>query len=193
MPNHVDCDFWILGNVNKIKKFLAIAKEGDCILSANKFIPYPKEFKDLDDKRRLAEKEATANLATAQQNHASTHIVDYLKSKLSEVYCMDDGFNSGGYEWCRDNWGTKWGIYDTVIEDSNLEDVEEEFGKVFISFNSAWSPPLPIIKKMAEAFPDLTFSLLYYERGAQYCGVLTIKKGQILDDFQANYYGDRGG
>ncbi|MCM1220978.1 MAG: hypothetical protein NC548_41480, partial [Lachnospiraceae bacterium] len=48
------------------------------------------------------------------------------------------------YDWCCENWGTKWNAYcDTVIDDDR------------ISFETAWSTPLPILKKLSETYPDL--------------------------------------
>lgn len=49
MPNHVSQDLWVSGPTESIKHFIEFAQEteenGDVLLlSANKFIPYPKNF-----------------------------------------------------------------------------------------------------------------------------------------------------
>ena len=90
MPNHVDQDLYVTGDVESLKSFLEFAKEDDKILSANKFIPYPDEYLIMD--KIAAEK------------------------RVKGDYMAKDGFNSGGYQWCLQNWGTKWGIYDARIE-----------------------------------------------------------------------------
>ena len=51
------------------------------------------------------------------------------------------------YDWCLENWGTKWGCYDFGIDDE------------VISFTSAWSPIGDnIIRMFAKDFPSFTYS-----------------------------------
>lgn len=47
------------------------------------------------------------------------------------------------YGWCRHNWGTKWNACETQIIDSDT-----------IVFDTAWSNPGPIIRKLGELYPD---------------------------------------
>ena len=62
-----------------------------------------------------------------------------------------------------EKWGTKWVGYDLSIGDTE------------ISFYTAWSPPLPIIKKLAELHKELVFRLEYYEVGIAFRGTYTAK------------------
>ena len=119
MPNHCSQDLWVTGPTNTLKEFKEFAKETrvyndgseDLLLSTNKFIPYPQKFIDMDNHAKIANLESSI----------------YIK----------DGFNSGGYEWCIENWGTKWGIYDCTIVRENLS---KNNGAIKYKFNSAWSP-----------------------------------------------------
>ena len=73
----------------------------------------------------------------------------------------------------RDKWGTKWIGYGLSIDDST------------ITFYTAWSPPIPIVRKLAELHKDLVFCLEYYETGAAFRGMATAKwQGDdvLLDD-----------
>lgn len=99
-----------------------------------------------------------------------------------------DGFNSGGYDWCIKNWGTKWGMYDCELELENLE-----YEEITYSFNSAWSPPKPVILAMGKKFPTLRFELIYFEQGQQFNGIYKIEKGEVVEEEQAKYWGHRGG
>lgn len=47
------------------------------------------------------------------------------------------------YDWCCQNWGTKWSACHTVIIDEDT-----------IEFDTAWSNPEPILLKLAEMYPD---------------------------------------
>jgi hypothetical protein len=71
-----------------------------------------------------------------------------------------------------EKWGTKWVGYDLNIGDS------------VIDFFTAWSPPIPVINKLAELHKDLSFRLEYYETGNAFRGYATAKwqDGEALFD-----------
>ena len=56
------------------------------------------------------------------------------------------------YDWCIRNWGTKWNSYG--YEDYS-SDVSSDLST--IRFQTAWSAPHPVIEKLAEMFPDVSF------------------------------------
>jgi hypothetical protein len=133
-------------------------------LDANKIIPYPKEYADADK----AEHEA----ARQEQRPFSVTV--------------PDGYNHGGYEWCNRNWGTKWGFCSLTREIRPRS--------IFYSFQTAWSPPEPLIRKMGEMFPALKFVYLYWECGAGYQGKMVIENGiVVVDESENDYHGNRGG
>jgi hypothetical protein len=72
-----------------------------------------------------------------------------------------------------ERWGTKWIGYDVRIGESSIE------------FYTAWSPPVPVIKKLAELHKELVFTLEYAEPGMMFRGVVTAKWKDdtvLLDD-----------
>jgi hypothetical protein len=77
---------------------------------------------------------------------------------------------SDWYEKRLEKWGTKWVGYDLSVGVSVLE------------FFTAWMPPIPIIKKLAELHKDLSFRLEYYETGEAFRGIATVKwqGGEVL-------------
>lgn len=48
------------------------------------------------------------------------------------------------YEWCWANWGTKWNSYSFWKVDENT-----------IEFDTAWSAPEPVMKKLSEMYPNV--------------------------------------
>ena len=92
---------------------------------------------------------------------------------------------SDWYEWCRANWGTKWPASQTELREGKKRDK--------ISFETAWSPPSPVILALSRMFPENTFTLKFYERGMAYKGEYTVKSGNVLVSKQDKYYGRRGG
>jgi hypothetical protein len=87
-------------------------------------------------------------------------------------------FTDEGYAWTINNWGTKWGDYDTDII-SPPSDTDGE-GHVSYSFTSAWSPFDTGLRKISEMFPTLLFSLTYKEEGNDYIGAAYIRQGRVF-------------
>lgn len=79
------------------------------------------------------------------------------------------------YGWRIKNWGTKWEI-------SGAEIVSQ--GRDFIQymFDTAWSPPIEWLKKVAKEYPKLDFELKYREDGMGFCGKVKASKGKIILD-----------
>lgn len=62
-----------------------------------------------------------------------------------------------------------------------------------VTFYTAWAPSEPLIDKMSELFPTLTFTLKYYEGGMGFKGTYKVKNKKILTDMSGDYTGTRGG
>jgi hypothetical protein len=83
-------------------------------------------------------------------------------------------FNNVGYNWQIDNWGTKW--------QSNISEPETQGDALMYVFDSAWSPPIPIIQSLIKKYPKLRFYFEYEEPGCCFAGELTGENGEILID-----------
>jgi hypothetical protein len=68
---------------------------------------------------------------------------------------------SGWYDWRLEHWGTKWDIYNATCDrmDANT---------LVLSFDTAWSPPIPIYDKLV----DMGFEVnaRYLDEGWMYVG-----------------------
>ena len=104
----------------------------------------------------------------------------YLTLKGEDDYTFDfekivpepEAVGESWYDWRVQNWGTKWGGYDGRFSDDQTA----------FSFCTAWSPPLPIIKKLAE-LTGQTFVLGYIEQGMFFCGKYTAGREFDHDEF----------
>ena len=105
---------------------------------------------------------------------------EQVKTNLQKYGCKT------WYEWSRDNWGTKWNASAAVIEKQTATSAK-------LRFDTAWSPPAPIIKALAAKFPAYTFTLKYYEMGCGFKGTLKVKGDAVLVDESGDYRGNRGG
>ena len=54
------------------------------------------------------------------------------------------------YDWRLQNWDTKWDV-----PKDNIEIVEINNGSIVIGFDTAWSPPIAIYKKLRDTFKDV--------------------------------------
>jgi hypothetical protein len=68
---------------------------------------------------------------------------------------------TGWYDWRLEHWGTKWGIYNATCErmDANT---------LVLSFDTAWSPPIPVFDKLVEM--GFEVSARYLDEGWMYIG-----------------------
>lgn len=96
-------------------------------------------------------------------------------------------------DWCYLNWGTKWSACDgDLISDWN--GTIDGIGRVEFTFNTAWSPPIPIMDALIKRYPKLEFNLRYYEGGMGYEGQYIGSNGKVTcQKYSETYDGERGG
>ena len=83
---------------------------------------------------------------------------------IFETYNFPDGTNDDRwYSWCVDNWDTKW-------EASEVEFECDDSEILTVTFDTAWSPPEGVMRKLREKFPELSFSCFYDEPGCEIAG-----------------------
>lgn len=68
------------------------------------------------------------------------------------------------YDWCVNNWGTKWDIHEAFVGDDTEED------SIQFSFDSAWGPPVAAFRHWAEQDGRVTYRLTYMEPGMGFVG-----------------------
>lgn len=188
MPNHCDNDLTIKGDLETLRAFQEVARGpggatrdggNEELLSAHRFIPVPDNFW-LNDYH------------CPKCHHAQPHNPDIFFPHIFFPHCpecgtiMKDAYNRGGYDWCVEHWGTKWGVYDVTL-------VDEGDDYLVYNFMTAWSPPKPVIAGMGKRFPSLDFVLEYYEGLWGFQGVYHMAKGEVCLDISSDYTGNRGG
>jgi hypothetical protein len=112
MPNFCENELTISGpDVERVLAAIADPSSDDPdehILDFDQIVPYPQDLKDLD--QRNAEYQAKF-FAIAKDDPQR----DEKLKALADEYGVEpgtpwlkDGYNAGGYEWCIQNWSTKW-------------------------------------------------------------------------------------
>lgn len=176
MPNHCESDLTVEGPtalVAELREYVrhTTVDDGEAAhtsaFSLTAIIPYPEKY-------------------LIQDAQAKAYREEFGRSAGGP----SDGFNDGGYDWRCANWDTKWDCY-------RLRDEEDyryaDNTSWSISFDTAWAPPLPVIRALGEKFPGLEVTIRYFESGMQYNGILRIRGGEVVKEDQATYYGTRGG
>ena len=121
-----------------------------------KIHPYPKEL------------DITAGREGPDDSPEQIRLVAAEKSNLKRY-----GYRNW-YDWCVNNWGTKWnagGDNDAMQVDYD-EDVNDQ-GIALFQFDTAWAPPLGVLEKLMETHPELSIECRYHEPGVGFFGVWT--------------------
>lgn len=190
MPNHVENWLTIEGQQDKVEEVVDFlrgtwADGSDCALSFDRVIPYPEHFKSLDTVAEAWDKE---------QKDKDSKTVNWTERPK-------DGFNSGGMEWCVENWGTKWGAYKIrgpIIFDPKYEN--KSFYRADYLFETAWNQPTLVIKALAVRFPGVTITCSSMEQGSGFFKEFTSISSEFMEEespkhkvFKCDYEGSRGG
>lgn len=130
-------------------------------LSFTSVIPYPEDWRKADEAAEEARKQGNFGM-------------------------IKDGYNSGGYEWCVKNWGTKWGA-------CKAEFIKRTDRCLRQTFMTAYVPPYPVLQCLSHLFPKAVVTVKFYERGSGFQGKRVYIDGQCMQQWDAKYKGKRGG
>ena len=106
--------------------------------------------------------------------------VESLQSETDEpsrfdfnlIVPMPDGVD--WYSWRIENWGTKWNASDVGIANEN----SWEEGVAHLWFETAWSPPVPVLEKLSKDNPKVTITHKFVEEGMGFYGTYEYNKGK---------------
>lgn len=88
--------------------------------------------------------------------------------------------DEAGYNWRLKNWGNNWGC-------NSSDQKESSENNVVYTFVSDWTPAIPVIEAASKRFPNLLFTLKYWESGAGFQGEFEVRGGVVIKDFDEPY------
>jgi len=202
MPNWCEQELTIKGDYGSLEKFIEFAKSKKYCLDAEKFIPMPKSLREATSGSEDIVYDIWYGDIDVVKGYGwipngiktdRERLKDFFRKrhkdadKKAEMYKenLEKYGHKTWYDWAIMNWGSKWGICNPTL-------VERPRSLVY-RFESAWSPVIPLVLKMSEMYPQLTFRLQYYEMGAGFQGDFVCKAGKIEKDDTFEYHGHRGG
>ena len=151
MPNYCDNGLLVKGSPNEIHRFYRFAQGFGCFWGGE-------------------EQKTDINY------HKFFDFSQFIKPTEEE---LKKGYSEYGYDWCCDNWGTKWNSFDL---DYHYEEGDDE---IAYSFNTAWSPmSTKLLNRMEELFPSLKFEYTFIESGCEFYGKWDDEtKDRVIFDF----------
>ena len=176
MPNYVTNILTINESEERVKEFLNAVKGEKSSFDFNKIIPMPEEL-DIDSgssgesgmRFLLGNKSALDRYGENMREKAIRLGAKYLVNIA--LYGAKDW-----YDWRRVNWGTKWNACDIDVDGNQIR------------FDTAWSAPEPVYRKIAEMFPDYNIEIVYADEDCGY------NAGRFLiEDGECTLYEEEGG
>ena len=110
---------------------------------------------------------------------------DISKAELAVTAIVKTGY-ANWYDWCVDNWGVKWDV-DTVFfmhaDESAFKDDEKSEPDLIVEFETPWAPPVGILKRISEQYPDARFYLRWADEFGPGNGVgLLVAEAGLIDE-----------
>ena len=98
------------------------------------------------------------------------------EESFEQFVCMVRNWRACGYlhpmDFNRKVWGTKWNACEPQADPSAGS----------AQFETAWSCPVGVLRKLSERFPDESISVTYADEDiGSNCGTFTLKAGQIVE------------
>lgn len=180
MPNHVTNQITLVGKPERIEELRKMCKGTDKEFTFQSFFPMPEELMgttspaNIVSENELKEwKNKLKKGELSEWEKESRPITEKESRELISKY----GFNDW-YHWRLQNWGTKWDCYD----------LSTDWGNNFIQFNTAWSTPVPVLKRLSEIFPDVEIHVRYADEDfGSNVGTYTLLGGFFEDMYQPEY------
>ena len=150
MPNWTSNRIYIEGEQANIRAFLETVKWEDELFDFNRIIPMPELLKHTGSGNNTVEGKKVTSWYVIQPSTKESPEQVRLFTEQEETELKAIG-HSDWYSWSVQNWGTKWNACRAEIDDNS------EHGYTEITIETAWSAPVPVLQKMVEMFPRLTF------------------------------------
>jgi hypothetical protein len=151
MPNYCNNVVEIRGPAAQVKALV------DHKLDFQQIHPYPPEL------------DITAGREGPDDSLEQIRLVAAEKSNLKKYG------HKNWYDWCVNNWGTKWnagGDNPDMMVDYDYDEDGDTVIALF-QFDTAWAPPLGVLEKLMDTHPELSIECRYHEPGVGFFGVWT--------------------
>jgi len=173
MPNHVTQIVEMSGPQEAIDALKSAVSSTDDAgnelpFSLHKIIPRPDIFDKISSGGITIDGEQVNRWVSEEINGERVN----RKLNEEEIKAAEEAGASSWYDWCVNNWGTKWDVYS----------ISEESPDNTFSFDTAWSPPMPAYEVLSERHPDVSIKVKYIDEGWGFAGVTIFEKGMVVSE-----------
>jgi len=166
MPNWCYNQIEIEGPAESIAKLEKLITTEQSKFDFNAIIPMPEELRKVKSGgNKINGKQVTRWWEDEEGN--KTEIPEETLNEWQEKYGATDW-----YDWACKNWGTKWNNTDNVEVQGDTKE-----GWLSYEFDTAWSPPIPVLSALSEKFPDCRIEIHYNEEGNGFSGCEVFEAG----------------
>ena len=88
-----------------------------------------------------------------------------------EKIVPSNGLSECSNDWCIENWGTKWNVFDGRFDQYNRIEKMPHGHRIHLDLWTAWSPPEPIFQRLCEMDEVSFLRSDCFEEGVQFYGV----------------------
>ena len=172
MPNHVTNHLSFYGKESKIKELLEGVKGAKYDFEIDAYYPMPSALRNTSSPPNIVSNEELKEWNKKKRENKLTDwelmrkpMTERKSKELIKKYGADNW-----YDWCNNNWGTKWGAYDVYkIDDYSF------------SFLSAWSTPISAMIVLSKCYPEVEIMVRYFDEdfGAN-VGEYTLLAGKVI-------------
>jgi Ferredoxin-like domain in Api92-like protein len=150
MPNWTSNKIEVEGPADQLRVFLDAIKGENGVLDFNSLIPMPSLLRHTNSGTNTIDGVAVHSWYVEQEADYANGVKEIARrfTQAEEDELNQIGYRSW-YEWSIQHWGTKWNACDPEI-------IDEGSYRIDITFNTAWSAPMPIFKALKATFPTLT-------------------------------------
>jgi hypothetical protein len=165
VPNWTDNVLTVTGRVPVLKAFLAAVESEERPFDFNRIIPMPEILghtgsgtREIEGKRVDRWYVIDPDFPPDRNDTENVRLLTF-----EEMLTIDALGVKTWYDWSTKNWGTKWNACEPEIGPITPRDPEFNLASVVIEFRTAWSAPIPILKRLRATY-RLTFRLrCHYE------------------------------
>jgi hypothetical protein len=203
MPNWCHNTLTVSGDEHTLKTFVEAVRDDERPLSFAKIVPQvsDEELRKLERYQPCTMCGAHGMLPDSEEQAAErgARWYPWMAERIERTCNVCGGSKEervggeGWYEWRLRAWGTKWDANFTGPglalghEGSNVDLTVETQGAtvtptvVVYKFDTAWSPPEPVVRAASERHPDLEFVLRFGEPGDGFAGQLKCVAGLVIE------------
>ena len=186
MPNWCNNTLFVSGSEKNMKKFynsLSTKLEKDKGYTEERLFDF-NDFVAMPESLNITSGSSVSNAVKVLKGEANfgpgSDYPDLKEKDINEAKIYLSNVEKYGYgdwhNWSYDKWGTKWNACDEYV-------CEKEDDFCMICFQTAWSPPIPIVDAIMEQHPELNVELEYSEPGMRFAGKYG-RQGDYTYDYQ---------